>query len=1380
MSKFNKSYRIRTEIGKDTSLHIKLDRDYDVLELMSLKIDQINDYKLHTANYGVIAGRVLANDAFGIPNAKVSVFIGKNDNDNDIVKSVLYPYNSTYTKNSDGIKYNLLPNEQLNDCHTIIGTFPEKQYMLNNDSLLEVFDEYYKYTTRTNNAGDYMIFGVPIGNQTIHVDIDLSDIGILSQKPRDMVYKGYNIEQFENPNKFKYSTNLESLTQVISQDSVTDVIPFWGDESESTIGITRCDINIQYKFEPTCVFLGSVVSDTSSNAISKKCIPTPGMGAMDEITTGSGTIEMIRKTPNGNVEEFQIKGTQLINGDGVWCYQIPMNLDYIMTDEYGNTVPTNDPEKGIPTRTRVRFRISMQDFDSDSVNKFRCKMLVPHNPNIYNEYDCENEIDYNFGDNTKDSSYRDLFWNCVYSVKSYIPRIQKGSNWKNEKFTGFKRVNYYGDKNPIPYNNIRIKIPFMYMILCILIKMFIKIVSIINWVYYLIAGFVIDNDNNDRKENPNYNRPSYNTLSGELCGEHLENIAYIPGVDLSKHKDNCGNDGKWCLARRTLLGYALLKHYRDVSGDKIDGEINEETFKPGADETEYYDEKSVDRINSDAKNDNQDPNKTSKYSIKLNENKIILNGISFTSNVDNLIACIEMNLAKEYKVIQFDFYNDWINGLIYIPRWERNITKKRTFIFKKLTIGGKVKACNEEYKSKKRNLVQQCGVQYKLNGHDIANGTKNGCNDNNNKLQCHKDKSVRLTHEIFKENGLVKSKKTIKNQFVYYFKPCEINNKNVRLFSTDIILLGSLDKYNKMGIPSNLEELVSSSYQMPPNIALTDSEIEGDEYNIKNKNTITLIFEGGALGGSNNLRIKQVSGDTTSIEAIEETGNYTEISGINWNYSGPLQKYNLIETDDEKLNEYRSRIFTPGGHFLGLSCRNSETTIKTCVNLTRICEFGVWMSQRQSFDIPSTGSENKLNVINIIPSGIISKDEISGSDYRVSFASMNQNRLRTIKDNKNNYLKYDFKYVHPNGFAGELVSFVYGSVKNTNRFITSGITEKEVKFDDNDFVSPTISGGSEIEETIIMRTGEYCDYEYYKFRFGIDNLTDNEKKKRFLIYGKNGNIELVSFPMYNNSFYFYFGLHDGRTALDEFKRIYYATCENNNLSDNDETSNIDTANYLTIEILENNTSIKFGYFDNESEDKIISYSYNCETWKDLSAEGLTNVKKDTKIYFKADNLTNFNTNGIGIFKINNKFNLSGNIMSLVFGDDAKDKKSLSGKPNYFKNLFKECKVVNVSEKFLPATELANNCYNYMFFECTSLANAPELPATTLADYCYYNMFHGCTSLNYIKMLATDISADSCLDGWVSVVSSTGTFVKSKDATWDESGVIPEGWTVETA
>ena len=47
---------------------------------------------------------------------------------------------------------------------------------------------------------------------------------------------------------------------------------------------------------------------------------------------------------------------------------------------------------------------------------------------------------------------------------------------------------------------------------------------------------------------------------------------------------------------------------------------------------------------------------------------------------------------------------------------------------------------------------------------------------------------------------------------------------------------------------------------------------------------------------------------------------------------------------------------------------------------------------------------------------------------------------------------------------------------------------------------------------------------------------------------------------------------------------------------------------------------------------------------------------------------------------------------------------------------------------LPATTLAKNCYRSMFQNCTGLTQAPALPATTLANYCYRSMFYGCTGI----------------------------------------------------
>ena len=385
MEDTNRVYRIRTTVGNDAPnvIQVPLNQTYDLFEILSLKLNQTNSYKTYESSYGIIVGRVIANGGFGVENARISVFIPVSDDDS-LKDKLLYNFTSVNGRDDKGIRYNLLPDYVDDACHQNVGTFPNKRLVLDNDDVVEMFDKYWKYTTRTNHSGDYMIFGVPVGSVQLHCDVDLSDCGILSQRPRDMINKGYNATMFESPNKFKSSTNLNSLAQIVSQDRGVYVYPYWGDisDGDDKFGITRCDINIEYKFESYAVFIGSIVTDKGSNAIGKNCTGTDNNGKMSDLIAGEGTIEMIRKTLDGKVEEFPIMGNRLIDGDGVWCYAIPMNLDYVTTDEFGNLIPTDNPDKGIATRSRVRFRISLDENPDDATARKRARYLVPNNPRM--------------------------------------------------------------------------------------------------------------------------------------------------------------------------------------------------------------------------------------------------------------------------------------------------------------------------------------------------------------------------------------------------------------------------------------------------------------------------------------------------------------------------------------------------------------------------------------------------------------------------------------------------------------------------------------------------------------------------------------------------------------------------------------------------------------------------------------------------------------------------------------------------------------------------------------------------------------------------------------------------------------------------------------
>ena len=211
------SYRIRTQVGVDTSLKVMIDQEFEYLEILSLKILQSDIYTRQCADYGVVVGRVSVNNGFGIPNAKVSVFIPLDSIDkDDPVISNIYPYSNLYDVNDDGYRYNLLPYKPSYSAHIPTGTFFTRRDVLLSPVLGEIYDKYYKYNAVTNQSGDYMIFGVPVGSHTIVVDVDLSDIGEFSLSPQDLIRMGRATENQVDGTKFRASTNLGELPQIVS------------------------------------------------------------------------------------------------------------------------------------------------------------------------------------------------------------------------------------------------------------------------------------------------------------------------------------------------------------------------------------------------------------------------------------------------------------------------------------------------------------------------------------------------------------------------------------------------------------------------------------------------------------------------------------------------------------------------------------------------------------------------------------------------------------------------------------------------------------------------------------------------------------------------------------------------------------------------------------------------------------------------------------------------------------------------------------------------------------------------------------------------------------------------------------------------------------
>ena len=162
-------------------------------------------------------------------------------------------------------------------------------------------------------------------------------------------------------------------------------------------------------------------------------------------------------------------------------------------------------------------------------------------------------------------------------------------------------------------------------------------------------------------------------------------------------------------------------------------------------------------------------------------------------------------------------------------------------------------------------------------------------------------------------------------------------------------------------------------------------------------------------------------------------------------------------------------------------------------------------------------------------------------------------------------------------------------------------------------------------------------------------------------------------------------------------------------------------------------------------DESVQYSVGGGEWAQLTAKTAITFGGDTGML----RLRGKSANGMA--------SSSSSWAQISFGDDnvqvacSGDIRTLVDYENYatvstanarFCSLFEGCESLTTTPE-LPATTLAESCYEYMFYNCTSLTVAPELPATTLANECYRSMFYNCTNLTIAPKLPATTLAESC-------------------------------------
>ena len=460
-----------------------------------------------------MTGRVVANGGFGLPNVNVSVFVPLEEIDeNDPVISTLYPYKTPQDKNEDGYRYNLLPYRKENSAHIPTGTFPDREDVLTRKEVLEVYEKYYKFTVKTNNSGDFMIVGVPLGQQKVVMDCDLSNIGQFSLRPNDLVRIGQAVpSQFDGVD-FRASENLDSLPQIIHDVVDVDVASFWGENEACDVGITRVDFDLRelgIEIQPTAVFMGSMFSSDDSDFLKTNCKSKPNTGNLCDLISGPGQILSIRQTLNvdlsGNpiLEQFNLENNgNVIDENGTWLVDLPMNLDYLVTNEFGETVISNDPSLGVPTKGKYRFKIKWDQPGQQFGNVLRANYLVPNirehwtssssRPlNMDSSYafslDWSDYADSDSAITCEDSFYK-FSYNKVYTVSSHIDRFKFGAN--RSRHLGIKEINdrrCQSETNKLPVNDGVRNFDFLFFLFDYLLRVVFPIIVAMLPLIHILA-----------------------------------------------------------------------------------------------------------------------------------------------------------------------------------------------------------------------------------------------------------------------------------------------------------------------------------------------------------------------------------------------------------------------------------------------------------------------------------------------------------------------------------------------------------------------------------------------------------------------------------------------------------------------------------------------------------------------------------------------------------------------------------------------------------------------------------------------------------------------------------------------------------------------------
>ena len=221
----------KKELIDDFYVDLKIQRSYNSLDTLKIYNNLVNSFPTQEAKTGVVFGRLMAIQKLKNENGKNLRIPLKNVPVGIFNPSEQFPQLFSVDENGDRISLNLKESSVFNEYFDQVSYDEDYNNYLKSAESFSAVPAQYKYITKTDDNGEFILYDIPIGEQTAIFEVDLFKQGLTKD---EIAINFFPFPSNEEP-------NIDTVPSFVYKQFPISVVPSWG---LSQTGYTSLDINV--------------------------------------------------------------------------------------------------------------------------------------------------------------------------------------------------------------------------------------------------------------------------------------------------------------------------------------------------------------------------------------------------------------------------------------------------------------------------------------------------------------------------------------------------------------------------------------------------------------------------------------------------------------------------------------------------------------------------------------------------------------------------------------------------------------------------------------------------------------------------------------------------------------------------------------------------------------------------------------------------------------------------------------------------------------------------------------------------------------------------------------------------------------------------------